>query len=165
MAIDKIQSESINLADNFAFTGTVTGAGGVNTPAFSAKSNAATSMSPNTDTKINYAVEDYDSDGKYDTSTSRFTPTVSGKYYIEGRFRLNMDNDITGLKIAIFKNGSVARVHQQTNWHYETVCISGILDLDTDDYVEIYGTHNYGSSSSTVNDDAYNRFIGFKIIT
>ena len=27
MAIDKIQSESINLADNFAFTGTVTGAG------------------------------------------------------------------------------------------------------------------------------------------
>ncbi len=26
MAIDKIQSESINLADNFAFTGTVTGA-------------------------------------------------------------------------------------------------------------------------------------------
>jgi hypothetical protein len=29
MAIDKIQSESINLADTFAFTGTVTGAGGV----------------------------------------------------------------------------------------------------------------------------------------
>ena len=27
MTIDKIQSESINLADNFAFTGTVTGAG------------------------------------------------------------------------------------------------------------------------------------------
>ena len=27
MAIDKIQSESINLADNFAFSGTVTGAG------------------------------------------------------------------------------------------------------------------------------------------
>mgnify|MGYP003111851528 CR=1 FL=1 len=27
MAIDKIQAESINLADTFAFTGTVTGAG------------------------------------------------------------------------------------------------------------------------------------------
>ena len=34
MAIDKIQSESINLADNFAFTGTVTGASGNNTPSF-----------------------------------------------------------------------------------------------------------------------------------
>ena len=36
MAIDKIQSESINLADNFAFTGTVTGAGVSNTPCFQA---------------------------------------------------------------------------------------------------------------------------------
>ena len=163
MAIDKIQSESINLADNFAFTGTITGAGGDNKPAFSAKSNAATTMASDTDTKILFGAEDYDSNGTF--ASSRFTPGVAGKYYIEGRFRLNMDNDITGLKIAIFKNGSVARVHQQTNWHYETVCISGILDLDTNDYVEIYGTHNYGSSSSTVNDDAYNRFIGFRIIT
>ena len=29
MAITKIQSESLNLADNFAFTGTITGAGGI----------------------------------------------------------------------------------------------------------------------------------------
>ena len=34
MAITKIQSESMNLADTYAFTGTVTGAGGVNTPFF-----------------------------------------------------------------------------------------------------------------------------------
>ena len=34
MALSKIQSESINLADNFAFTGTVTGAGGNMKPAF-----------------------------------------------------------------------------------------------------------------------------------
>ena len=45
MAIDKIQSESINLADNFAFTGTVTGAGGVNTPAFLLKQTSQTTMS------------------------------------------------------------------------------------------------------------------------
>ena len=36
MAITKIQSESMNLADTYAFTGTVTGAGGVNTPYFEA---------------------------------------------------------------------------------------------------------------------------------
>ena len=51
MAIDKIQSESINLADNFAFTGTVTGAGGVNTPAFKAYI-WCTNNSNNTYTKI-----------------------------------------------------------------------------------------------------------------
>ena len=141
----------------------VSGVGGANTPAFSAKSNAATSMSSNTDTKILYGAEDFDSDGTF--ASSRFTPGVSGKYYIEARFRFSQDNDITGLKIALFKNGSAVRVHQQSNIHYETVCVSGIFDLDTDDYVEVYGTHNYGSASSTVNDDAYNRFIGFRIIT
>ena len=36
MAITKIQSESLNLADTYAFTGTVTGAGGDNTPSFKA---------------------------------------------------------------------------------------------------------------------------------
>ena len=36
MAITKIQSESLNLADTYDFTGTVTGAGGTNTPAFHA---------------------------------------------------------------------------------------------------------------------------------
>jgi hypothetical protein len=32
MALIKVQSEGINLADDFTFTGTVAGAGGVNTP-------------------------------------------------------------------------------------------------------------------------------------
>ena len=36
MAITKIQSESMNLADTYAFTGTVTGAGESNTPSFKA---------------------------------------------------------------------------------------------------------------------------------
>ncbi len=34
MALTKIESEGLLLSDNFAFTGTVTGAGGANTPAF-----------------------------------------------------------------------------------------------------------------------------------
>jgi hypothetical protein len=138
-------------------------ASAANTPAFSAKSNAATSMSANTDTLINYAAEDFDSDGTF--ASSRFTPGVAGKYYIEGRYRISETGDFTGLKIAIFKNGSAVRVHQQSNFNNETVSINGILDLDDNDYVEIYGTHNHSGSSGTVNDDAYNRFIGFRIIT
>tara|TARA_R100001460_G_scaffold5853_1_gene15810 strand:+ start:483 stop:983 length:501 start_codon:yes stop_codon:yes gene_type:complete len=166
MAIDKIQSESINLADNFAFTGTVTGAGGVNTPAFSAKSNAATNASPNTATKVNYAAENFDSDGKYDTSTSRFTPTVVGKYFIKANIRFLETEDITGLKLSIYKNGgAVSRHHQVSNFHNETVSISGIIDLDADDYVEIFFSHNHSGTSGTANDDSYNTFEGFKIIT
>ena len=40
MAITKIQSESLNLADTYDFTGTVTGAGGVNKPSFEAYRNS-----------------------------------------------------------------------------------------------------------------------------
>ena len=52
MALSKIQSESINLADNFAFTGTVTGAGGVNTPAFEAYLGSDQTVSDNVYTKV-----------------------------------------------------------------------------------------------------------------
>ena len=139
---------------------------GANTPAFSAKSNAATSANANTATKVAYAAENFDSDGKYDTSTSRFTPTVAGKYFIVGRLRFLETSDITGLKISIYKNGgSVSRHHQQSNFHNETVSISGIIDLDSDDYVEIYYSHNHSGSSGTANDDSYNTFEGFRIIT
>ena len=34
MPLIKLQSEGLNLADNFAFTGTITGAGGDNKPYF-----------------------------------------------------------------------------------------------------------------------------------
>ena len=51
MAITKIQSESMNLADTYAFTGTVTGAGGVNTPAFRAYQGSGQNISNNAATK------------------------------------------------------------------------------------------------------------------
>ena len=95
MAIDKIQSESINLADNFAFTGTVTGAGGVNTPAFQGYySSSYQTVSDNTDTKLTIDTEEFDTDSAIDTSTYRFTVPSgkAGKYFFPGcsdTFNLN----------------------------------------------------------------------------
>jgi hypothetical protein len=87
VAIDKIQSESINLADNFAFTGTVSGAGGVNTPAFSAYQGATQNISNNSSTKVPINSRNFDTDNNYDHSTNyRFTPTTSGKYYVYGKY-------------------------------------------------------------------------------
>ena len=91
MAIDKIQSESINLADNFAFTGTVTGAGGANTPAFLASSTGEVAVANTTTTKIdNYSVEILDTDGCF--ASSRFTPGVVGKYFIFGSANIFQDD-------------------------------------------------------------------------
>lgn len=84
MALSKIQAESMNLADTYAFTGTVTGAGGENTPSFQARRiTSAQSISASTWTKVQYNGESFDSDSCYDHTTNyRFTPNVAGKYYI-----------------------------------------------------------------------------------
>jgi hypothetical protein len=60
MAITKIQSESLNLSDNYDFTGTVTGAGGVNTPAFLAfRSGANQTISASTETVVQFNSENF----------------------------------------------------------------------------------------------------------
>ena len=108
MALSKIQSESINLADTFAFTGTVTGAGGVNTPAFQGYySSSYQTVSDNTDTKLTIDTEQFDTDGAFDTSTSRFTVPSgkAGTYFFYTKFYTYSSND-TGrqAKIYIYKN-------------------------------------------------------------
>ncbi len=62
MAITKIQSESMNLADTYAFTGTVTGAGGVNTPVFAVSKSATQGLNNDAYTKVTWDVENIDSD-------------------------------------------------------------------------------------------------------
>ena len=82
MAITKLQAESLNLADDFTFTGTVAGAGGNNKPAFQATMSADQTLSDNTLTKIQFNQETFDTDGCYDPTTNyRFTPTTAGKYF------------------------------------------------------------------------------------
>ena len=69
MAITKIQSESLNLADTYDFTGTVTGAGGVNTPAFFVYKNTSQTLNDETDTKVTWTTERFDTNNanwKYD---------------------------------------------------------------------------------------------------
>ena len=171
MAIDKIQSESINLTDDFAFTGTVTGAGGNNVPAFFAISTSTednTNVSDNTWTKKTLSTEVYDTDGKY--TSSRFTPTVAGKYFVYAKAILQ--NTISGSeeRIAIYKNGSDIgepyRSHfrdgnsANAGFHNHTLNIT--IDLDTDDYVEMYIYKNDGGNTG----GSYDAYFGaYKIIT
>jgi hypothetical protein len=176
MAIDKIQSESINLADNFAFTGTVTGAGGDNKPAFSVTRTSSQTLTASATTKIQGDVELLDTNSDYDNSTNyRFTPTTAGFY----QFNLHCQpsrtasNVIGGLSIYIYKNGSSALTNSfgvnsatENSFGYS---ISGVLEANgSSDYFEAYinfwvtsGTPSIGTSDGT---RVFN-FSGFKLIT
>ena len=165
MAIDKIQSESINLADNFAFTGTVTGAAAM-TPAFLAYANADQgSIGSNTYTKLtNYGVEVFDTDNKF--SSSRFTPGVLGNYFIFGTAYLQHYGAQRSW-VAIYKNGSImtscADMPDSSNSY--TLQVTGIVNVsNTSDYIEIF-VRQQGTGTTAYSSGVSVKFGGYKILT
>jgi hypothetical protein len=155
VAIDKIQSESINLADTFAFTGTVTGAGGVNTPAFLAQLSANTTIANDSYVKVACNTEVFDTDGNYDNSSNyRFTPTTAGKYYVFGSVTFNSPtNFLQYVNTHIYKNGSMVSSTGVSTYNNNYIDSAGqvssiILDMNgSSDYVELYAV---GGGTSTV---------------
>ena len=70
IADDAVDNTKLDLASNYAFTGTVTGAGENNINSFFAHTPASfQSIANATNTKVEASVELFDSNGCYDTST------------------------------------------------------------------------------------------------
>jgi hypothetical protein len=131
-----------------------------NTPAFAATVSSATSVGDNSYTKIELDTEVLDSDGTYDNSTNyRFTPAVAGKYFIYGMVAIGAGSGVSNAQqmfVAIYKNGSLYQqaVHDGRNNAYgDTFGGSphAIVDLDADDYVELFVKFNDGGGSSSNN--------------
>ena len=176
MAITKLQSESLNLADDYSFTGTITGAGGDNNPSFFAVSTSSedgTAVSNDTLTKMTFSTEVFDTDDCYDNSTNyRFTPNVAGKYFV---FTKAMADNLVAnatTKLEFYKNGSqmddnyrmrIKNGSSPVGDVENTLILSAIIDMNgTSDYIEVYGTHNIGGNSSGLFDK---HFGAYKIIT
>ena len=176
MAITKIQSESLNLADTYAFTGTVTGAGGVNTPAFAVHISSSQSLSDNTNTKVQFNTEIYDTDSAFDNSTNyRFTVPSgkAGKYFFNVNFYFQgvTQNDYKRFQIQYKKNGGdlslpgslhYARENYSNFMRADGKSSSIILDLSVSDYIEVFALQDNSSSSTRNIEQAY--FQGYKII-
>ena len=83
MALIKIKSESMNLADDYAFTGTVTGAGVTNKPSFYADTNGNIDISNGSFSDVVFNRTRFDTNSGFNTSNGKYTiPTgEGGKYY------------------------------------------------------------------------------------
>jgi len=143
--------DTINLA------GSAYAAAGTNTPAFYAQLTSNQAMSDNTWTKVQFNSEDFDTDNTYDNSTNyRFTPAVAGKYYVFAG--VNVDSGgasrIYYAQTKIYKNGSeysVGYVDYTSNLiRASFVPIFSLMDLDADDYVEIYSRIDQDTGSPTI---------------
>jgi hypothetical protein len=153
MAITKIIADSIT-------SGAI-----ANTPAFEAYLSADQSFTDNTETKVQFNTEVFDTDGTYDNSTNyRFTPTTAGKYFVYAQVVTDvtdLTNKLYTAKIAIYKNGSTYKEEDNmpdysgsSGWDilvqdiFATVVMNG-----SSDYLEIYakadvtsGTPKFGGN-------------------
>ena len=167
----KLDADGLDLTDTFAFTGTVTGAGGVNTPAFRVKLSTNQSITSATTTKIQFNTEDFDTDGCYDNATNyRFTPTVAGKYFIY----LGVNYDHSGgsptlYNSYIYKNGSLFeqayknQVGSSINHYGNNVTVNTIVTMNgSTDYIEAFARQS-GITGGLMT-AAFCFFGGYKII-
>lgn len=118
-------------------TGTLNVAG----PAFRAGLTTNQSISPNTQTKIQFNSETFDTNNNYDNTTNyRFTPTVAGYYQINAMAQL-IATSSTVFFATIYKNGSGyqrlgAMFGSATEYGSSGSAI--VYCNGTTDYVEVY---------------------------
>jgi hypothetical protein len=157
-------------------SGTATGFGGNNTPAFSAfLSSDQTGIADATMTTIIFNSEVIDSDSAYDTSNGRFTVPSGegGKYWVAFNIMLVSTgiNVPLALQARVLKNGSTNMGQAEQQTHYislvQSLYFGTILDLSAGDYIEAQGYVNTsdGSTVSCAGDAHYRSyFTGYKMI-
>nr|BAR39595.1 complement C1q protein [uncultured Mediterranean phage uvMED] len=175
-----ITPTDMDLSGTYAFTGTVTGAGGNMKPSFFAYlgGSGGQAVSDNTVTKVQCNTEVLDTDNCYDSSTNyRFTPNVAGKYFLYGSIQTETgtNSDLNDSYFYFKKNGSaniLESVNIYANGFGRQDIITGSIVVDANgssDYFEMYGRINCEDNSGMLfeSDSQWARathFGAFKII-
>jgi|8_EtaG_2_1085327.scaffolds.fasta_scaffold12394_2 hypothetical protein len=163
-----VSGDTINVPSGvtIANSGTATGFGGDNTPAWKAmKGSSDQSIAHDTETKITYTNEVFDTDGAYDAANSKFVVPSGegGKYFVRVTYEMAVQTNPT--VAYIFVNGSKATGTRFKTSSYGNQTIM-ILTLSAGDYVEGYTYQASGGAvdlKSSLGDRAA-FFEGFKLI-
>jgi hypothetical protein len=138
--------------------------GGNNTPSF--KAYGTTQAIPNnTATVIAYNTELWDTDSDYDNSTYRFTPQVSGKYFVYSIIRVESGSSYNHLELRIRKNGGDMAHAFNSPKYYDTVNVSALVDMNgSSDYIDFAIFQGSGGSLNTNSGRQFNQGGAFKLI-
>ena len=133
--------------------------------AFSAYANSDLSVSNTTHTIIQYNVENFDTQGWYDTSTYKFTPQIAGYYWLEARLRWNTATDFDISDLTLRVNGSVRSSCSWRNERYETGIASAVVYMNgSTDYAQGSIYQDTGSSHAYRGQNYETMFQGFRIL-
>jgi hypothetical protein len=123
---------------------------GTNTPIIFA-TGSVTSMTNGVDTKITLGSEIIDTDGVF--ASSRFTATTAGKYKVTAVLSVNLSVATASLNLFIKKNGTTITtgIAKSNEGSANTVSAVAniIVSLSATDYIELFGSHNNGTTVNT----------------
>ena len=139
-------------------SGQLSFAGYAEPPAFHAyKSSPYQAIANGSDTVITFETELFDSNSFYDTSNSRFTPTIAGYYFVNAKVEFSNATGEYYFAIHLFKNGT--RVSRGGNWNDGSnqnvnVRNSSIIAFNgSSDYVDVRCYQNSGGNLTINNGD------------
>lgn len=170
---DAVDNTILDLADDFAFTGTVTGTG-ANTPYFYGEKASAQTITRNVTTKITgFTADELDTDSAFDGTTFTVPSGKAGRYY----FHANVASDYTAIGndgertlLYFFKNGSGLDIYHDffINSGYNLAQVSNaysiLVDLSAGDYIELFIYNKDGNASGNAKVAARSLFFGYRLV-
>ena len=140
-------------------SGTWSGGGLDNAPAFSAYTSTQFDLASDTWVKQLFQTEEFDSDSAYDASTSTFTVPSGkgGKYMLNTQVSVDDINQGAYLTIGLYINGSLqANRSRSYDWSPDsdkiiTAEMNNVISLSAGDTVNIYALHSGTGTQSSEN--------------
>jgi hypothetical protein len=132
-------------------------------PAFSAYQSSAQTIASTTATKILFQSEEFDTTSNYDTTNSRFTPTVAGYYQISVGFNPPSVSRGAEVQLLVYKNGAAIRGLMDTVATATVITVGSCLVYcnGSTDYIEAFIWLQTGGT--TIPSQPYDYFQGILI--
>ena len=165
-------SGNVTFHANATCSGTATGFGGDNTPAFQAFLNSSQTTNSGAEAVIIFNSEQVDSDSAYDTSNGKFTVPSGegGKYYLYTQLmRSNFNGGRFIVKINVGgteKASAEMRNSDSGGTNFDTVQLGTTLALSASDEVTVSMFQNAGDGNGANGDGTVPKsyYMGFKLI-
>ena len=172
-----VSGDTVNIPSGvtIANSGTATGFGGDNTPAFLVYKTSNQELSDNAFTKVTFDTEDFDTDSAFASDKFTVPSGESGKYRFDTQLYWIANSNTLDLFYGTFYiNGSTPNIVNRTGnsinmWDNagggeQCLRVTSTFNLSEGDYVEVYGKLNVNSGTPRLY--AYgNWFSGYKLIT
>lgn len=139
-----------------------------NSVSFSVHKNGSDQSIPTaTPTKLTWSTEEFDTHNDFDSN--RFTPTVPGKYYLNGAVSMDNITDGQSIILYLYKNGVAYKIGQTQvsapgGSAVDLVYINVVVDADgTSDYFELFIFQGTGGARDANGLATYTYFTGSRI--